>query len=346
MEIVMAICWDNNITENREDERVSEWKFELVPPPAAGTKTEGQVAWGDPVLTGWDWPYVAIHGAEPGPAVLVTAGIHGSEYPAIDAAVRLGAMLDPASIRGQVLCLPLMNPGAFWQRAAYVSPTDGLNLNRVFPGKVEGSFSERLAWHLVQKAMRHADAYMDMHGGDLPEALVPFAIYQETGIAAVDARSDAMACAFGLPSLLIQPRVGGPVSGMTLAAAADLGVPAIIVEAGGAGLYDPDIAAAMSVGAQNVLRSLGVLDGAPSAATSPDRYAGFLWPRAKTAGFFRPSVAVGDSISVGDTIGALNDFFNRTTETIIAEASGRILFLVTSPAIAENGLICGIGLSA
>lgn len=305
---------------------LSDWKFELVPPPAVGTKEQGYVAWGDPLLKGWDWPYVAIRGAEPGPAVLMTAGIHGSEYPAIDGAVQLGATLDPMSIRGQVLCLPLMNPEAFWRRAAYVVPTDGLNLNRVFPGKADGSFSERLAWQLVQKAIRHADAYIDMHGGDLPEALVPFAIYQETGIAAVDAKSDMMARAFGLPSLLIQQRTGGPASGMTLAAAANLGIPAVIVEDGGAGHYDPRIAAAMSTGAQNALRSLGILDGGPPNLASPDRYTGFLWPRSRSAGFFRSSVAVGQSVSVGDRIGGLNDFFNNEVEAIIAEAPGRYYF--------------------
>ena len=326
---------------------MSDWKFELVPAPAEGAKTEGYVAWDDPLLTGWNWPYVAYHGAEPGRAVLLTAGIHGSEYPAIDAAVRIGATLDPASIRGQVLCLPLMNPEAFWQRAAYVVPTDGLNLNRVFPGKADGSFSERLSWQLVQKAIRHSDAYIDMHGGDLPEALVPFAIYQETGIVAVDAGSDLMARAFGLPSLLVQQRTGGPVSGMTLSAAAALGIPAIIVEDGGAGQYDPDIAMAMAAGARNVLRALGVLDdGAPPGFMVPDRYAGFLWPRSVNAGFFRPSVAVGEEVSAGQKLGELNDFFNNKVEDIVAEASGRVLFLVTSPAIERNGLICGIGLLA
>jgi uncharacterized protein len=325
---------------------LSDWKFDLVPAPAPGTKAQGNVVWGDPLLTGWDWPYVAIRGAEPGPAVLVTAGIHGSEYPAIDGAVRLGAALDPMSIRGQVLCLPLMNPEAFWRRAAYVVPTDGLNLNRAFPGKADGSFSERLAWQLVQKAIRHADAYIDMHGGDLPEALVPFAIYQETGITAVDAKSDMMARAFGLPSLLIQQSTGGPASGMTLAAAANLGVPAVIVEDGGAGQYDPRIAAAMSTGAQNVLRGLGVLDGGPPDLASPNRYTRFLWQRSRNAGFFRQSVSVGQFVSVGEKIGGLNDFFNCEIEEIVAVAPGQILFLITSPAIPENGLICGIGLSS
>lgn len=323
---------------------MSDWKFALVAPPAPGSKVGGFVTWDDPTLTGWDWPYVAVRGASPGPSVLVTAGIHGSEYPAIDAAVRLGARLDPSTIEGNVLVLPLMNPGAFWQRAAYVVPEDGRNLNRAFPGQATGSVSDRLAWQLVQKAIRHADAYLDMHGGDLPEALVPFAIYQESGIAAVDAQSEAMARAFGSPSLLIQPRRQDKLSGMTIGAAAGLGIPAIIAEDGGAGLYDAAIAATMADGAQNVLRSLGLLKDAPAKLHSPDRYTGFLWPRSTQAGFFRPAVSVGDIVAAGDTIGILNDFFGAERETIVAEAAGRILFLVTSPAISENGLICGIGL--
>src|SRR5258706_5571498 len=98
--------------------RMTSWKFPLVPAPAAGSKAEGSVDWADPVLTGWDWPYVAVHGAKSGPAILVTGGIHGSEYASIDAVVRLGSALDPGSVTGQVLGLPVMNPSAFWGRTA------------------------------------------------------------------------------------------------------------------------------------------------------------------------------------------------------------------------------------
>src|SRR5262249_45759371 len=160
---------------------MSDWTFTLVPAPPAGGRIQGTVAWDDPVLAGWEWPFVAVNGARPGPAVLVTAGIHGSEYASIDAAIRLGASLDPQKVRGQVLCLPVMNPSAYWERAPYVSPVDNLNLNRVFPGKAQGTFSAPVAYHLTEPAIRHADAYIDMHGGDLPEALVPFAIYHLTG---------------------------------------------------------------------------------------------------------------------------------------------------------------------
>jgi len=92
------------------------------------------------------------------------------------------------------------------------------------------SFSERLAHHFVEKAIRGADAYIDMHGGDLPEALVPFNIFYETGDAKVDAASRGMAEVFGAPALMVQRSEGAPVSGLAYATAALLGVPAFIAE--------------------------------------------------------------------------------------------------------------------
>jgi len=325
---------------------MQDWKFELVAAPEPGARTQGHVDWGDPVVSGWDWPYVAVRGLEPGPAVLVTAGIHGSEYPAIDAAVQLGATLDPATIRGQVLCLPLMNPGAFQERLAYVSPVDNLNLNRLFPGKPKGSFSERLAWLLVERAMRHADAYLDLHGGDLPEALAPFSIYQETGDAALDARSQAMAAAFGSSAVMAHKPAGGPISGLSFAAAAALGIPAIIAEDGGAGEYSPEIAARMLEGCENVLRSLGTLQGPVRPMPPARRFDSFVWPRSRHAGFFKPHVRVGNQVEAGTILGTINDFFGEIIETAVSEIDGQVLFLVVSPAIAHDGLICGIGTTA
>jgi predicted deacylase len=322
---------------------MQDWRFPLVPAPAPGQKTQGFVDWGDPVVSGWDWPYVAIRGAAPGPAVLVTAGVHGSEYVSIDAVVQLGAMLDPAAIHGQVLCLPLLNPAAFEGRVAYVSPVDTLNVNRTFPGKAEGSMSERLAWLLSEKAIRGADALLDLHGGDLPEALFPFSLYYETGDAALDERSRAMAVAFGSPAVIVHRQAGAPIAGLTVTTAGDLGVPAIIAEDGGVGIYDPALAARMRAGAENLLRSLGSLEGPVRVNPPPRVFSAFVWLRSETAGFFKPAVAVGAEVAAGTVLGTIRDFFGRTVETIVSPVAGQLLFLVVSPAIGRDGLICGIG---
>jgi predicted deacylase len=325
---------------------MQDWRFPLVPAPEAGHKTQGFVDWGDPVARGWDWPYIAIRGAEPGPAVLVTAGVHGSEYVSIDAAVQLGTSLDPAKIRGQVLCLPLLNPAAFEGRVAYVSPVDNLNLNRAFPGKADGTLTERLAWLLSEKAIRGADALLDLHGGDLPEALFPFSLYYETGNAALDERSSLMAVAFGSPAVIVHRQAGAPISGLTVTTAGALGVPAIIAEDGGAGVYDPALAARMRAGAENVLCSLGSLEG-PATVTPPPRvFSTFVWLRSETAGFFKPAVAVGAEVAAGSVLGTIGDFFGRIVETVVSPVAGQLLFLVVSPAIGQDGLICGIGRDA
>ena len=323
-----------------------DWRFDLVPAPAAGTKTTGHVDWRDPILTGWEWPYVAVHGAHPGPRVLITAGVHGSEYVSIDTAIRLGATLDAAKVHGQVLILPLLNPAAFWERTPYVSPIDNLNPNRVYPGKSQGTFSERLAYHVTERAMRHAEALIDLHGGDIPEALLPFTIWEETGNAAMDAKSRAMAEAFGMPATIALQPAKAPISGTTHAAAAHLGVAAVIAEDGNAGVYDAAITERMFEGAENALRALGVIPGGVREVPKPHRYARFVWIRSQEAGFFRPAVKVGDMVAAGAPIGTLVDFFGQTRETIKAEAGGRMLFMLVSAAIKANGLICGIGADA
>ena len=319
------------------------WRFDLVEAPAPGTARRGHIAWGDPVLAGWDWPYVAIDGRRPGPAVVITAGYHGSEYPSIDAVVRLGAALDPADVAGQVLCLPLMNPAAFWSRTAYLTPVDGRNLNRVFPGLPQGSFSERVAWHLFERAIAKADAYLDLHGGDLPEGLLPFSIWFASGDAATDARSRAMAEAFGSPHLVVQRDAEMPVVGQAYTVAARHGIPSIIAEDGEAGLHDAAASDRLLWGLENVLRHLGVLPGGARPVPPARRFARTAYVVAPAAGFFKAAVKLGDEIEAGQSLGRLTDFFGATVAEIAAPVGGRLLYLIVNPAIAKGGLVGGIG---
>ncbi len=324
---------------------MSEWRFPVVPGPASGEKRQGVVAWGDAVLTGWDWPFIAVNGASAGPAVLVTAGVHGSEYTSIDAAIRLAASLEPTRIRGQVLVLPLLNPPAFWQRTAYVCPVDRLNLNRVFPGRPLGSFSERLAWHVTEGAIRHADAFVDLHGGDIPEALVPFTIYERSGDETLDGRTGQLAEAFGQSVVLAASAATSPITGPTCAAGTRAGVPSIIVEDGGLGRCDPAASDRLVRGMERALRWLGVLEGEIDPRPAPRIHERFVWVRARAAGFFKPLVAVGDTVAAGAALGTIGDFFGTVHEQVVAPVDGEILFLVVSSAMDADGLVCGIGAS-
>jgi uncharacterized protein len=194
-------------------------------------------------------PVISITGAKPGPLLFVNSGVHGGEYPAIEAVIRLGNTLDPKKIAGMVILMPVMNLPAFRARTPFVCPIDNVNPNRVFPGDPTGSYSEQMTHALINEFVVHADAYVDLHGGDIPEELVPFVICRsEAGLADsqardVAARSKEMALAFELPYVLtvskpVQPGKGhraGAGGLSSYAAAAEKGVPSILAEAGGVG---------------------------------------------------------------------------------------------------------------
>ena len=126
-------------------------------------------------------PVISVAGAKTGPVLFVNAGVHGGEYPAVEAVIRLGKTLDPKKISGTVILMPVLNLPAFRMRTPFVCPIDNVNPNRVFPGDPRGSYSEQMTHALITEFVVYADAYIDLHGGDIPEALVPFVICSVRG---------------------------------------------------------------------------------------------------------------------------------------------------------------------
>ena len=157
-------------------------------------------------------PIFLICGAQPGPTLSVTAGIHGAEYASVEAALRLGRTLDPATLRGRVIVAPIANTLAFAARSIYITPPDGKNLNRQFPGLANGTFTQALAYWLFQEVIQQGDAFIDLHGGDMIEALVPFVIHYRSGDAALDQAAVALARAFALPYVVPSESGGGTYS--------------------------------------------------------------------------------------------------------------------------------------
>ena len=321
-------------------------RYRNVAMPPAGQAARGFLTFAHPALREWRWPYFAVSGTRPGPQLLIIAGIHGCEYSSIVAATRFARSLDPAQVGGGVLVLPIVNLPAFWERTPFVCPIDGKNPNRVFPGRADGTFSEALDYHLTEDLFAHADTLIDLHGGDMVEALVPFTICQQVGDADLDSRSEALARLFGLPYALVIPAQRDALGGTTYGTAAIRGVPAIIAEAGGIGqLSEPDVEL-LARGLRNCARHLGVLPGEPEPVPEPVRIGRFDWLRSERAGLFHPAVRVGDVVQSGHTVGRLDDLFGEPIETITAPSSGVVLFLTTSPAMKVDGLLMGIGVPA
>ncbi len=276
-------------------------------------------------------PYTDLRGATDGPTLLVSGGVHGGEYPGIAAAIELARTLDPASLRGRVIVLHLTNPPAFWAKSQYYTPLDGKNLNRCFPGDAEGTASERIAARVIG-VLHEANAWIDMHGGDIHEELVPFTIFSDRGQDDVRSRAAEMAAAYGIPRLVRSASVAGG----SYAAAAELGVPAILPEAGQGGELDPVSQAIHVHGVQNVLRALGMLPGGPPPKPDPTVYTRFVWRRAPEAGLWRPRVHPGTTVSAGEVAGVLHDAYGDTLHEVRSPERGEVLFTARSLAIGED----------
>lgn len=305
---------------------------------AAGTFTFS----GDAGLEKYQWPYIVIAGRTPGPKVLVTAGIHAAEYTGTEAAIRLGRTLDPKDVRGTLLILPLLNRPGFFERSIYVNPEDNDNLNRLFPGDPKGTWGQRFAHRLLGEIITGFDHSIDLHAGDLIEALTPFVIYRETGDAALDARIKRMVDAYGAP-YAVKSAPTGERPGSLYAVAALSGVAAMLAESGGNGLLvEADVARHVR-GVTNILKSIGALKGEPERVPPTHVLKSFDWLGSPVEGMFHCRVHVDQRVTAGETVGELVSLVGEPLATVSAPATGVVLFIVTSPAIKKDGLLLAVG---
>ena len=283
-------------------------------------------------------PVIAINGEQDGPRVSVTAGVHGAEYVGIEAARRLGTELEPAQIKGSVVVVPIVNTTSFHRRAIYTSGLDGNNLNRMFPGNKDGTPSEQLAYWIFETIIRPSDYYLDLHGGDMIEALVPFAIYLASEDKQVEQTSLEMAKATGIARI-----IRGLTPGSTYAAATAAGIPSVLAEIGGQGVWTDELVEEHKEGSMNVLRYLGVLPGDRPAHGDQSIYDTFAWMRAEQDGLFHPTVGIGETVNEGQPIGRITDYFGNELQSLAAVAGGEIVFLVTSLAMNAGDPLLAIG---
>jgi predicted deacylase len=304
---------------------------------AQGVKSYGVVEFevqGEP----YKLPMWLINGEEDGPTLVVTGGVHGAEYASVAAALELGRSLNPKGLRGSVIVVPVVNLPGFAARSIYVCPLDGKNPNRVFPGKKDGTPTEQIADWIFRNVFTLGDFYVDLHGGDLIEALLPFTIFFRSGNEKVDAMSLEMAKVFGIHYL-----VSSVNPGSTIAAASNVGIPAILTESGGQGIWTAEQVADHTNGLQRLLRHLKMIEGPAPEAAPFTLLEQFLWLRSEHEGFWYPLVSVGELVRGGQELGCIKDWEGNVLQTAISPSDGTVLFIVSSLAIHENDPLFAVG---
>ena len=310
--------------------------------PGKVTGTIEVPAGSDPALS---IPVVTVNGAKPGPALALVSGAHGTEYASIIALEKVIARLDPAQLSGTVIIVPLININSFEKKVPHVNPVDSKSMNRFYPGKIDGTQTERASYMITKEVVDKCDYLIDLHGGDLDESLRPYSYWPLTGDAKHDAVTRDMALAFGLDHIIISAdRPKDAAASRYLDNTANTrGKPAIAAEAGYAGTTDTDDVEALAGGCFNVMRYLKMLPGAVTPVENPvwiDRVDNVT---SDTNGIFYPLVKRGTYVAQGAKIGYVTDYTGRTLLEARAPSAGVVLYVCSVPSMTKGATIANVG---
>ena len=290
-------------------------------------------------------PVAVIHGAKPGPVLALVAGAHGTEYTSIIALEKLIAMLNPADISGSVIIVPLINIQSFEQKVPHVNPVDKKSMNRFYPGKLDGSQTERASYLITRQVVEQCDHLIDLHGGDLDESLRPYSYWTKTGNEQQDQISREMVLAFGLDHIIISTdRPKDPQASRYLEnTATTRGKPSITAEAGHAGTVETDDLNALINGCLNVMRYLKMLPGPAATIEHPVWIDKVVTLASEQTGIFYPLVKRGTYIEQGMKVGYVTDYVGKVIFEARAPVAGVVLYVCAVPSMTKGATIANIG---
>lgn len=311
----------------------------------AGERATGYIQVPAGVDAATNIPVIVIHGAKPGPTLAVIAGAHGTEYASIIALEKLGQGIHPADLSGTLIVLPLINLASFAQKVPHLNPVDGKNMNRMYPGKAQGTQTERASWAIAKQVVEKCDYMIDLHGGDLDENLRRYSYWPKTGKEAFDATTRGMVMAFGLDHIILQKASTPAVPGATSVSrfAIDSGKPTIIAEAGHAGTTDAADIDALVGGCENVMRHLKMLAGAAAPVEHPVWIAQITTVKSEQDGIFYPLVIPEAYVSQGMMIGYITDYFGNKLADVRSPLSGVIAYICSVPSMKKGDTVANIG---
>ncbi|MBK5926188.1 N(2)-acetyl-L-2,4-diaminobutanoate deacetylase DoeB [Rhodobaculum claviforme] len=257
--------------------------------------SRNESAWGAVMI-----PVTVIANGD-GPTALLTGANHGDEYEGPIALQALAHEIDPADVTGRIILIPYMNYPAF-RAATRVSPIDQVNLNRAFPGRPDGTATQKIADYFNDVLVPMADIVLDYHSGGKTLDFLPFACAHY-----LDSRSQQEACvaavtAFNAPYTLMLREIDNV--GMYDTAVEAQGKVFVTTELGGGGTATARTARIARRGARNVLMHAGILRGTPEVGPTVllDMPDDDCYHFATCEGLVEPLVDLGETVEKGAVI--------------------------------------------
>ena len=286
-------------------------------------------------------PVHVLHGSQPGPTMFVSAAIHGDELNGVEIIRRLLRTLDPQSINGTLLCVPVVNVFGFISRSRYLP--DRRDLNRSFPGSATGSLAARLAHLFLNEIVKRSQIGIDLHTAAIHRINLP----QIRCVFRKRPRCQELGTAFGAEVMLESPERPGSLR----EAARAVGVDVLSYE-GGEGLRFDEFAIRAGVeGITGVMLQVGMLELADGVELpGGDRRAPVLinassWVRSPEGGVFRTTKRIGDAVNVEEVVGHVANPYEDAAVEVRSPRRGIIIGRTTLPIVNMGDALLNIGWS-
>lgn len=280
-------------------------------------------------------PVHVIHGRKDGPVLFLCGAIHGDEINGVEIIRRLIGLSALRRLRGSLIAVPIVNVFGFLSNSRYLP--DRRDLNRSFPGRPRGSLAARLAYLFMEEIVAKST-----HGIDLHTAAAHRDNYPQIRGNLDDPELERLGDAFGVPVLIN----AGYREGSLRSAAAGLGVPVLVYEAGEALRFDE---VAIRSGVNGVIRTMRELDMLPARKDRKKKairtavIRSSVWLRAPQSGVLRAIIPLGSPVESGATLGLISDPFGRNEVQVTAPADGVLIGRTNLPLVHEGDGLFHIG---
>lgn len=317
---------------------------------AAGTKAHFKVPIEDDGVSTFI-PITIFNGVEDGETIGITAGVHGYEYPPIIAAQNLIKSIDPKHLKGVVILVQLANVESFLGRSPFTNPIDDKNLNRSFPGKKDGSLTDKIAYFISDEIISRVDYFLDIHAGDASEDLMHYVgYYRNPDFSEISETGRKMALSMGFDHVVIfdtdkkEYMNDDKPSLYTSADAFKRGIPAVDIECGRLGIPEAEAVEQVEKSVINLLKHLNFSEESEENDQNPPIIIkNRIYIESNFDGIFYPLKSAGEYVVKGTKLGYTTDFFGTIQETIYANGDGLLLIVLGTPAVNKGETMSVIG---
>ena len=287
-------------------------------------------------------PISIIRGKKEGPVFTIVAGVHGYEYPPIVAVQELLQEINPKELTGTLVVIPIASTNSFYTRTPFKNLNDGVNLNNAFPGNASGTVTQKIAHSITTQIIPVSDVFLDIHGGDASEDLLPFICYYNNEQKPAQTKlAKELSEVSGFENIVSYPyslKDDAPAKYAFKQAVQD-GKTGLSIEAGKLGNVQKEAVDFIKAGVYNMLHKMGMYDNATETNVTHRHLNSQDYIRSPEQGIFYSDYKAGDKVEERTIVGTIKDEFGKVLVEIKAPKSGIILYKIGTPPVSDGETI-------